>query len=218
MKKTIFFILMSVLLISSNSFPQFRLKIGPLTGLNFNIGTGSDLPQTVTGFGITFGAQVDMRFTPVIGIISQIEFYDNLSGGYSETGNFQFQDGVFPATVNVDYSLAYFMIEPLLKMNIPASGFYFLVGPAIGFNVQGSISQSITPQGGQTQKLGTITIQNTNVRFAIKAGAGYDIPVSSLVTLTPQFTFGYGITTIQSDFSARIMIFQIAAIAKFKLI
>ena len=158
MKKTIFFILMSVLLISSNSFPQFRLKIGPLTGLNFNIGTGSDLPQTVTGFGITFGAQVDMRFTPVIGIISQIEFYDNLSGGYSETGNFQFQDGVFPATVNVDYSLAYFMIEPLLKMNIPASGFYFLVGPAIGFNVQGSISQSITPQGGQTQKLGTITI------------------------------------------------------------
>ena len=224
MKRIFAIIFLFVFLMSTNIFPQFRLKIGPLTGLNFNIGTGSDLPQTITGFGFAFGAQVDMRFTPVIGMISQIQFYDNISGGLSQTGNIPFgQNGiveqVIPGTLNTDFSVAYFMIEPLLKMNIPASGFYFLVGPAIGFNIQGSYSQSFSAQGGgQSQKLGTGTLQNTNVRFAVKAGAGYDIPVSNLLTLTPQFTFGYGITTIQSDVSSRIMSFQLAAIAKFRLI
>ncbi len=227
MKRIILFILIGLFLISSNAFPQFGLKLGPLTALNFNIGTGSDLDQTQTGFGFVFGSQLDMKITPIIGIIAQVQFYDNMSGGTSvdqtTTGiNQQGQQVSLSYTLNADNSIAYFMIEPLLKLNLPASGFYFLFGPSIGFNIESSTALSITSDQNLTFNDGltkhTGTLKNMNVRFALKAGAGYDIPISNLLTLTPQFTFGYGITTVQSDVSSRVMNFQLAAIAKFRLI
>jgi len=114
--------------------------------------------------------------------------------------------------------LAYFMIEPLLKLSIPRSGFYFLVGPAIGFNIQGSLDQKLVDQQGNTIYKGNSSLKNTLVRFELKGGAGYDIPLGGITTLTPQFSFGYGLTDVQSDFSARVMTFQLAAIVKFKLL
>ncbi len=56
------------------------------------------------------------------------------------------------------------------------------------------------------------------MRFAVKAGAGYDIKLSSLMTLAPQFTFGFGITNVIKDFSARALSFQLGTALKFNLI
>jgi len=208
---------------TQNSDAQFRLKLGPYTGMNFNLGTGSDLNETLTGFSFFFGSQVDMSFSHSIGLLTQVQFYDNRSGGTSETNVFAVNGANIQGTLDNDYSLAYFMIQPLLKLTLPSSTFYFLVGPSIGFNIEASLQQTLTPQAQQGQqnqqplKFKT-SIKNTNVRFELVAGAGYDIPLSSLMVLTPQFTFGFGITTIVQDFSARIMTFQLGTALKFNLI
>ena len=211
---------------TKDSDAQFRLKLGPYTGMNFNLGTGSDLSETLTGFSFFFGSQVDMSFSHTVGLLTQVQFYDNRSGGTSETNVFDTNgDGQADVrgTLDNSYSLAYFMIQPLLKLTLPTSTFYFLVGPSIGFNIQASLEQTLTPQAQQGQQNQQplkfkSSIKNTNVRFELVAGAGYDIPLSSFMVLTPQFTFGFGITTIIQDFSARIMTFQLGTALKFNLI
>lgn len=218
MKKIALAIICIAFLFTQTLTAQFGLKLAPVTGLNFNIGTGADLEKTATGFGMVTGAQVDMNFTPVIGIITAIQFYDNRSGSFSEQGTFE---GV-PFTIKQKASIAYFVVEPLLKIAIPNSGFYFVAGPALGINIQGSQELRLTSSGNLTFQDGSTRIkqsmQNTNARFEFKAGAGFDIPVASWIDLTPQLTFGLGITKIMQDVESRIMTVQLSTAVKFKLI
>ena len=209
----IFFILMS------SSQAQFKMKVGPQLGMNFNIGTGSDLNETPTGIGMLIGGQLDMNFSPMIGIITNLQFYDNRSGSSNTDGTTQ---GVNYTLTNSS-SLAYFMIEPLFKLSIPRSGFYFVMGPMIGFNIEGSTELSLSSANNQISFQGGGTtikqsMKDTLVRFGLKFGAGYDIMLSSLIDLTPQFNFEYGLTNIQSNVSARILTFQLMVGAKFKVL
>ncbi len=225
MKKILFLTLVFAFLISlqEKSNAQFNLKLGPVTGMNFNIGTGSDLPETSSGFGFLFGAQVDMNFTPVIGLITNLQFYDNRSGGYNLDGTLKGTNTA--VTEERNFSVAYFLIEPLFKLRIPGSGFYFVVGPELGFTVQSSFSTRLEQQNGNPINYpGTTTnkskgsLKNTNARFAIKLGSGIDLPVGKLVTLAPQLNFGYGITTFQENFESRILTIQALLAVKFTLI
>lgn len=207
-------------LIATTAQAQFKMKVGPQLGLNFNIGTGSSLPQTATGFGMLFGAQVDMNFTPTIGLITNIQFYDNRSGSYTRILSGTLPNGTQLQNAEVEdgTSLAYFMIEPLFKLSIPQSGFYFVAGPMVGFNIEASSTQTITHQQLTQPIESKVTLQNMLVRFGIKTGAGYDINLSSLVDLTPQFNFEYGITNTQSNFTAKILTFQLIVGAKFRVL
>ncbi|MGE5497118.1 MAG: outer membrane beta-barrel protein [Syntrophothermus sp.] len=215
-------VLLSILLIlgltPEKQFSQFRLKLGPQTGLNFNIGTGSDMPKTSSGFGFFIGGTVDMNFSPMVGLITNLQFYDNRSSSFSESDTFQ---GI-KYTVENSSSIAYFMIEPLFKLSIPRSGFYFVMGPAVGFNVQAtgeakitSANDQITFNDGSTKQ--SSSIDNMNARFEVKLGAGYDIDLGPLY-LTPQLTFGYGITEVREELSARILTIQALVAVKFNLI
>ncbi|MEE9429583.1 MAG: outer membrane beta-barrel protein [Melioribacteraceae bacterium] len=219
MKKVLTAIIL-VLFLSSISYSQFKMKVGPTLGLNFNIGTGSDLDETVTGLGMIIGAQVDMNFTPMVGLITNLQFYDNRSGSSSTEGTVQ---GGTSYTLTNSTSLAYFMIEPLFKLSIPRSGFYFVMGPMIGFNIEATFEQNITSrnndvtfQGGGTKN--KQSLKNTLVRFGLKTGAGIDINLSRLIDLTPQLNFEYGLTNVQSDFSSRILTFQALVTVKFKVL
>ncbi len=208
------------LFISSVTYSQFRMKVGPSLGLNFNIGTGSDLDETVTGLGLVIGGQVDMNFTPMIGLLTNVQFYDNRSGSSSTEGTIQ--NGTSYTLTN-STSLAYFMIEPLFKLSIPQSGFYFVMGPMVGFNIEASFEQKITSQNNDVTFQGggtkfTQSLKNTLVRFGLKTGAGFDINLSRLVDLTPQINFEYGLTNVQSDFSSRILTFQALVTAKFRVL
>ena len=65
MKKSLsLFVLVLVFFFAStkDSDAQFKLGLGPLTGMNFNILTGSDLNDTYTGFGFVFWFPV--RYEP----------------------------------------------------------------------------------------------------------------------------------------------------------
>jgi hypothetical protein len=207
----IFALLISVLFISSSTYAQFRLSLSPALGMNFNMHTGSDLPESGTGFGMMIGGYADMNFTENIGLIAGLAFYDNRSGSYSQTGT---EQGV-SYTADYSASLAYFQIESLFKLGVKRSNFYFVMGPVLGFNIssEGETTIKITTPGytfqdGTTSQKTKATIKDTQVRFELKAGAGYDIPVADGIAIAPQLTFGYGLTNVVSDVKWSILTIQ----------
>lgn len=221
MKKSlfVFFLIVSFITLTSQSNAQFKMKLGPSLGLNFNLHTGSDLEQSGNGFGLLIGGTLDMEFTPTIGLITNLQFYDNRSGSTEEEGSV---NGI-SYTVDNSISLAYFMIEPLFKLKLPSSGFYFVVGPAIGFNLEASqeleitsANDQVTFQDGSTKQKGTI--RQTLARFELKIGAGYDIPLGGITELTPQVSFGYGLTNVREDVEWRVLTIQAMLSAKFRVI
>lgn len=215
-------------LVSSQSMAQFHMSLGPEVGMNFNIHTGSDLDESGSGIGFVIGGQLDMDFSRVIGLVTTMQFYDNRSGTTSKESskNYQDQQGN-PVTSTItdenSASLAYFMIEPLFKLKIPSSDFYFLVGPSVGFNVEGSseheISEKFPPpyQNNDQTRKDKASMKDLLARFELKFGSGYNIPLSNSIVLFPQVTFGYGITKVQSDISWRILTIQALFGVKFKL-
>lgn len=230
MKKVFVFFLVTglVFLLSSNTHAQFKLSVVPQTGMNFNLHTGSDI-ESGSGFGLVIGGGVDMQFTNTIGLTANLQFYDNRSGSISKTGSNQYQDNQgnpVTSTVTADnsISLAYFMIEPLFKLRVPNSGFYFVIGPCVGFNVEGSTESTVTEsfpppyQSNDSKKTSKATLKETLVRFELKAGAGYDIWVSKSLAITPQLTFGYGITKVVKDVTWRVLTIQALTGVKIALI
>ena len=207
MKKSLFVILFSLALVSTQAFGQFHLKAGPVVGLNINIASGDLTTDTYSGLGILLGGQVDMSFTPMVGLLTNLYFYDNKSVSNSITqGQTDFTE---------DVSLGYLMIEPLFKLGIPHSGFYFFAGPSLGFNIQASDKQTTTVGNNnpQTQKS---TLKNLATRFAIKGGAGFDIPVGSLVAIAPEVSFGYGLTDVFSKGASwKVMTINFSSVVKF---
>jgi hypothetical protein len=225
MKKTIR-VLVSVVFLcmgASAAHAQFHLAIGPLTGGNFNLHTGSDLSSTGTGFGFVIGGQAVMSFTPTLGLVEGLTFYDNRSGSFSRTGPSQVYTNA-TQTSDVSVSLAYLQLENLFLLKLPRSGMYFVVGPVLGFNVEGS--QEVTtkhvdnnnPNNTASDPKVKNSLKDVLVRFELKLGAGYDISISRDVLIAPQFTFGFGLTKVVSDVSYRVLTFQLVTSVKFNLI
>jgi hypothetical protein len=220
MKKTkILLAVTAVMLIfSSNSFAQFRMSIAPVSGMSFNIHNGSDLNTSANGFGFVAGGMVDMQFNPSVGLITNFGFYDNRSGSYKD--DITFQPGVV-GTIENSMSLSYFSIEPLFKYQFP-SRIYLMVGPSLGFNLsaENEIIETITTpdwtfDGENRTRKSTSTLRNTNVRFELKAGAGYNIRVANGFDIAPQVTFGYGLTNVVEDVNWKILTIQANVAFKF---
>ena len=211
MKKAITTAVALIFLFTLPLSAQFKLGLEPALGFNFNLHSGSDLPESGSGVGIVFGGYAHMMFSKNIGMIAGLTFYDNRSGSYSSTQAYQ---GV-NVTSDVSASLAYFQIESLFKYAMP-SGFYFVAGPVLGFNVEseGEVKQSAPGYQSSTSKS---TIKETLVRFELKAGAGYEIPISKSIAIVPQVTFGYGLTNVVKDVKWKIMTFQALCGVKFDL-
>lgn len=215
MKKTTTILFAVLLFASVSNYAQFKLGIEPALGMNFNLHGGSDLDESGNGFGIAFGGYAHMMFSERIGMIAGLAFYDNRSGSYTETGS-----TFFYGNYSVDYSasLAYFQIESLFKLAMP-SGIYFVAGPVLGFNVESEgeadVSYTDYPDGNYKSKA---TIKETQVRFELKAGAGYEIPLAQNIDIVPQLTFGYGLTNVVKDVKWNIMTFQAIVGVKFNLL
>ncbi len=218
-----------ILLFANPAFSQFRLNLGPSVGTNFNIHTGSDLPQSGNGFGFVIGGQADMNFTPTIGLIANMQFYDNRSGSFTQTSSNQYQDqngNPVTSTVSTDNSasVAYFELEALFKIGLKNNNLFFFAGPSVGFNVQGSYDQTTTEtfpapyQSNNTSNSSKGSIQNMNARFELKFGGGYDIPTGTGMFITPQVSFGYGLTNVEQDVNWKILTIQALVTVKFNVI
>lgn len=221
MRKTsiVLIALMSILLIAPNrSYSQFRLKLGPSGGANFNIVTNADISQTPTGFGILAGAQADMNFSPVTGLILNI-FYDDKTASASVDD--KTQDGT-PYTLDRKLKLVYLTVEPLFKLSVPGSGLYFAVGPSVGFNIKNTAEQTVSSATNDVtfengEKSISESLPDLNTRFEVKLGMGVDIDLGG-VYLTPQIFSGYPISTVQKDQSERIISVQGYLTVKFSLL
>jgi hypothetical protein len=206
-------VLVGLCLVTVPSAAQFKMKIGPCTGFNFNLHSGSDLQQSGNGIGVMIGGEADMMFSPTIGILSRLVFYDNMSGGYSESGNYQ---GI-NYTQDVSAGVAYFTVDALFKLKLPRSGFYFVAGPSFGINVEGSYESTIRAQGFQDSKTKG-SLKDTKARFALKFGSGYDIPIARKIDLSPFATFSMGLTNVVSDVSWKIISIHAGASVKFEVL
>jgi hypothetical protein len=206
-------VLVGLCLVTVPTAAQFKMKIGPLTGFNFNIHSGSDLQQSGNGFGIMIGGEADMSFTPTIGLLSRLVFYDNMSGGYSESGNYY---GI-NYTQDVSASVAYFTVDALFKLKLPRSGFYFVGGPSFGINVEGSYEATVRAQGYQDSK-NKGSLKDTKARFALKFGSGYDIPIARKIEIAPFASFSMGLTDVVSDVKWKIISIHAGASVKFEVL
>lgn len=231
MRKNVFFVLCLALFVvfyTNPAYSQFRLNLGPSIGLNYNIHTGSDLPQSGSGFGFLLGGQADMSFTPNVGLIANMQFYDNRSGSFTQTSSNQYQDQLgnpVSSTVSTDNSasLAYFDIEALFKYSLSTNNLFFFAGPSVGFNIEGSYNVTQTEtfpvpyQSNNSTNTSKGSFQNLNTRFELKFGGGYDIPAGSMF-ITPQLSFGYGLTEVEQNIKWRILTIQAMVTVKFNVI
>lgn len=213
-------VLITILFITpQRSYSQFRLKMGPFGGANFNIVTGADESKTPTGFGILGGLQFDMNFSPEIGLITNIS-YDNKTA--SNSTEQRTEDGT-PYTLDRTLKVAYLTIEPLFKLSVPGSGFYFAAGPSFGFNVKNTAEATIKSPGNDVQfengkTSASAEFPDVNTRIEVKLGMGVNIFLGGGVYLAPQIYSGYPITAIQKDQSERIISVQGMLAIKFSLL
>jgi len=211
-------ILLSVITLSivftSTAFSQFRMAVGPAFGMNFNLHGGSDVKDGGTGFGVSFEGKADMSFDRGrnLGVIFGLAFYDGRGGSSSTTGT---DPNVGNYTQDNDVSISYFQIETLFRYRLN-SGLYFLFGPQIGFCESAESEITYTWQGGSQKNKSSI--KDTPARFALKTGAGYDIPLSKLITLSPELTFGLGLTNAVKDVKYKIQTIQAIVVCKFNII
>ena len=134
MKKVILFSALFLLIaVTSTSFSQFKMDIGPAFGFNFNLHNGSDLQEGGTGFGIFFAGRSDMSFdrNRNLGVIFGLAFYDGRGGSSSTSGTDPYYGVNY--TQDNDVSIAYFQIETLFRYRLN-SGLYFFFGPQLGFD------------------------------------------------------------------------------------
>ncbi len=107
------------------------------------------------------------------------------------------------------------ILKKSLKLNL---------GPSVGFNVEGSYDQTTTetfPAGYQNNNTSNSSkgfLQNMNARFELKFGGGYDIPTSAGMFITPQVSFGYGLTNVVQDVNWKILTIQALVTVKFNVI
>jgi len=207
-------IIILLIVFTSTSFSQFRMSVGPAFGINFNLHGGSDLSSGGTGFGIAFAGKADMSFdrSRSLGVIFGLAFYDGRGGSSSNTGTYY---GT-PYTQDNDISISYFQIETLFRYRLQ-EGIYIFFGPQLGFCESAESEVTTSAQGYASQKTKN-SIKDTPARFELKTGAGYDIPLSKLITLSPELSFGLGLSNVIKDVKYHIHTIQAAVVCKFNII
>lgn len=203
-------------ILTSSINAQFRMAVGPEVGFNFNLHTGSDLDEGGSGLGVGLNGIVDMSFTSnrAIGLIAGLSFYNNRSGSSSQLIA---QNGV-NYSLDYDVSVAYFEIISLFKYRIPSVGVYFVFGPQIGFDMSSELTTDISVVGGQRVQKTKNSIKDSQTRFELRFGGGWDIDISPLITLAPQLTFGLGLTDFIEDVDYNIHTFTLSVACKFNVI
>jgi len=242
--------LVAVLSGSSNfAFAQFHLAIAPELGLNYNVHTGSDLSSSGQGVGFVIGGQARMMFTRTVGLAVGLDAYNGRGGSATLSLPNAFANSYYqpyktwvlnalpPDVHDVTVSLAYFQIETLFLLKLPASGIFFEAGPAVGFSIQSSAQDNITHQepsgsygfngNNQFTYQGLTTVHekesrsvsdlgDMNTRFELKLGAGYEIRLSPQMSLLPHLMIAYGLTDVVSGVNWRVHSLQMIVPLQFR--
>jgi len=171
-------VLTSILLIiffAKLTFAQ-GVKIGPrLTG-NMNIYNSDGLAGTWNGIGIGIGGTVDISFSKVLGIISNLTVFDMKNFSNSQTNN--------NVTTETSLSMAYLSIDPLFKAEF--SGFYMVGGFSVGIKISSS-GERTQSAVNQNPVVTTLNLETNAMKFDIATGTGYNFKLSPTMDLASDF-------------------------------
>jgi hypothetical protein len=210
--RKVFFTFILIAGIAGTANGQFKLSLGPVVGMNYNFYSGSTIEAmnaSVNGFGFAIGGQMDMKFTPVVGLTTTITAFDGLNATAT-----RIQNGVKSV---IAYNMAYLMINPSLKFSVPSTGLGFLIGPGVGFKLQGWGEAYSFQNGTRVQDIERTEFANLKPRLEANMGMVYDFDLGG-VTLAPYFTFSYGLNKIAEAMEIRISYVQFGVACKFGLI
>ena len=186
---------------------QTKMALGLALGGSYNFHTGSVLQKTGTGAGFVGGGQIDLSFTKSLALLTTFYAYDNRIGAYTRT---ETVDGL-DYSLDLSVTVVYAGVEPLLKITLPDYRFYVVVGPSIGFMVQGKseVTTTITTPGytfsnGYSFQTTTSDLADVNTRFEVNLGGGYVFAVDGQSRITTQLSFAYGLNNIEKNVDWRI--------------
>ena len=168
-------VMILLLLFSTASYAQ-TFKIGPrLTG-NLNIFNQDGLTGTWNGFGVGLGGTVDLSFTKVLGMITNITAFDMKNFSNEVTNN--------NVTTETALSLSYLTIDPLFKAEF--SGFYLVGGASLGIKLSSS-GERTQSSPGQNPVVQSIDLETNSMKFDLAFGTGYNFKLTSTMDLAPDF-------------------------------
>lgn len=169
----------------------------------FDSNTGDIIPIDKSGDGLGFylGGVVNAPLSDYFTISGRLGYYD-LSGAYSKTTE---PIGVAALTKHeVDASLAYFEVSPMLKIYnlLPAERFYLLAGIELGVPISPTYRYEGTSEDGSTVESTVKTdadVPDAMSRIAAAIGAGYTFNFSDNVYLSPEISYRHPITQVTSS-------------------
>lgn len=171
MKKITFTLVLFIFVFSSTAMAQ-SVKLGPrLTG-NLNIYNMEGLTGTWNGIGVGLGGTVDISFSKVIGILTNVTVFDMKNFSNSVTNN--------NVTTETSLSMAYLTIDPLFKAEF--SGFYMLAGFSMGVKISSS-GERTQSSPGQNPTVTSLDLETNSMKFDIAAGTGYNFKLSQSIYL-----------------------------------
>lgn len=157
---------------SSAQAPPFR--IGAILGVNYNT---IELDDAGVDFYDVFGPRsfndaVGRGFAPYIG-----GFFSYVPGTFGFEGRavYNGMGGTFVETspVDVQTSVAYFSLEPALRISQTTTGLHFLIGPSFDFEVTNSIQFPDPTDPNQSSIFPIVGLKANTI--SLFGGVGYDI-------------------------------------------
>ena len=210
MRKSLFILsfLSVFVLYSFNEIYAQGVSIGPrLTG-NLNIFNQKGLTGTWNGVGVGIGGIVDLSFSPVLGMLINLNVFDMKNFSNSQTNN--------NVTTETSLSLSYFTIDPMFKAEF--SGFYMVGGPSLGVKINSS-GERTQSQPGQNPQVTTLNIETKSAIFNFAFGTGYNFKLSPTMLLGGDFLVYIPITDTYNTpgTSNSVLSLKLGASLKFKI-
>jgi hypothetical protein len=205
-----------------------RWFFGLFGGLNLNEHPGTFKPDSCaecifsdgSGKGAFFGLQIEYKPRPFIGLSVKAAF-DDKRADYSRPlpGRkrvvIDATTGQTDSNVVLDFErtstvyLSYFMINPMVEL-FPVKNLYVMGGVAFGFPIRKNyqikervLDPNFTFRETGTNELtvrdaATAEVLDVKSRIDARVGAGYNIPLSPMVSLSPEVIYEFPLSTITS--------------------
>ena len=189
MKKVLFtVILAAVILLCSDSYAQFKFRIGPRVGVNIaNLSFDPDFQEGIdksSRLGFKFGALAELGFAPMFAV--QIEPMYVMKGAKLEAQG---------AKRNIN--LSFIEIPILFKVKFVAGSVtpYVFAGPDIGLLLSSNYEDEFN---GQTEETDIKDI-TSSIDFAIDLGAGVGFAVGPGAVIMFDVRYALGLSNLNDD-------------------
>jgi len=203
---------------------ELRASWGAFLGGTFSFSSGNLVTtcnctyENGSGFNGAAGVFIQLPLYEQFSVVIEA-LYDGSSASYKDeetrpeyVQNGDIEDITFEK--NADITLSYAAVDILGKWNIAAGSLYIMAGPSIGYFVGGTIEEKekMKTPGFIYATTGTSEMQvldsgigdvydMTSVRFGLRGGIGYEIPLTRTMTIQPELMYHLSLTGLADGFA-----------------